>query len=231
MKKNQLKLLLIFFIIFTLILTGNVLAQSNTDIEDDSPASPATTEALKDIVGKVAEEKKSPENSDEIKRGFIGLVERVSEEAITFSNAKGTQIVPINDQVTLEKNDKNIEIKDIEIEDSAIILGIQKKDDFTPIKIIFSEKNLRPKSQLVLIGALTEIDTKQITIESRKEAKEHQIILNTQTEYEDITEEEIDKTDLFEKMQMIVAGFITTDEEAETETKTAKIIRALVQVE
>jgi hypothetical protein len=231
MQKNKLKLLLFIFTITTLILASSVLAQSETDVDDDPAENPVATEALKNRVEKVVQEKKSPENNGQTKRGFVGQVERVSEETVTVSNPKGTQIIPLNNQVSLEKNDKNIEVKDIEIEDSAIILGIQEKDNFTPVKIIFSEKDLRPKSQLVVIGALTDIGNNQLTLECRRESKEHQIVLNNQTKYEDIAEETITKAGLFENMQVIVAGFIDRNEEAETETKTARIVRALVQVE
>jgi hypothetical protein len=229
MQKNKLKILLLFFAITMMMLAGGVLAQSETD--DDPSSNPATTEALKDRVEKVVQEKKSFENNGQTKRGFVGQIERVSEETITVSNPKGTQVIPLNDRVSLIKNNKNIAVKDIEIEDSATVLGIQEKDAFTPVKIIFSENNIRSKPQLVLIGTLINIDDSRLTLETRKEAKKHQVILNNQTKYEDITEETVTKTDLFENMQLIIAGFITTNEETEVETKTARIIRALVEIE
>lgn len=229
MKTHKFKLLILILTGSLLISASPVLAQ--TEDTDDPQSNPAATEALKDRVEKVVQEKKSLENNGETKRGFVGLIERVSEETITIRNTKGTQIIPLTNQVELIKNDKLIEVKNIEIDDSAIILGIQTKENFSPVKIIFSETDLQPKPQLVLVGALTSLGSSEITLECRREAKEHQIILGSQTKYEDLTAEPILKSSLFKDMQVIIAGHIEINEAKDTETKTAKIIRSLVEVE
>lgn len=233
MKKRIILLLLLS--LFLLVIISNPLALAQDDTQEEELANPATTEALKDRIEKAVEEKKL--NNDDgqanakTKRGFVGQVERVSSEAITFSTIRGNQIVPIGEQTQLILANRNIKIEDISIEDSAIIMGYQEKDAFSPLKIVFSQHDLKPKPVFVLIGSLVSIDANQLTVLCRKEGREHQILVNNQTKYEDITDETITKNQLFEDMQIIAAGSTEVDETSQEQTKTASIVKALVGID
>ncbi len=225
----KIKLLFVFLSISALICAGTIFAQTETT-DEDSEANPAATEALKDRIEKAVQEKNSANGQDngKTKRGFVGQVERVSEETITINNMKGPQVVSLAETVELIKNDQAIEVGDIEIENSAIVLGYQEENDFTPLRIIITENDFRPKPQLVLIGTILNLDGNRITLASRKDGKEHQIVTTTQTRYEDLVGDKINRTDLFQDMQMIMAGYIETDEEQDTETKYTQVVKSLV---
>jgi len=231
--KKIFNLLLIILTIAVLFLGNSVLAQEEATAEDE--VNPATTEALKDRIEKAVEEQTDntgyTTTASQTKRGFVGRVERVSEEAITLSTNKGPHIVPLNDQPQLIKNNKTLAVKDISIEDSALILGYQEKDAFTPMKILILTQDYAPQAQLVAVGSLTSIDTKTITLTSRKDNQELQIVVNSNTQYLDGDDNAISKNDLFEDMQIIVVGQIDVDEDDQSATNTALIVKSLVKNE
>ncbi len=233
MKKKCIFLLLLSLFLLVAVFNPPVSAQEDT--QEEELADPATTEALRDRIEKAVEEKKL-NNSDsqanaKTKRGFVGQVERVSSESITFSTIRSNLIVSIGEQTQLILANRNIKIEDISIEDSAVVMGYQEKDTFSPLKIIFSQRDLKPKPVFVLIGSLVSIDTNQFTVLCRKESREHQISINNQTKYEDITGETIAQNQLFEDIQIIVAGLTEVDDTSQEQTKTASIVKVLVQVD
>jgi adenosyl cobinamide kinase/adenosyl cobinamide phosphate guanylyltransferase len=246
MKKNTRDKIIIalFFIMLGWISTRLILAQADdAEIESDSvetEASPSTTQALKDRIEKKAEEdladtEQENNQADQKKKAVVGQIERVSEEAITLLNSKGTQIVPVDETTQLTKAGKTIELADIAIEESAIVLGFIQEESFQPIKIIITEEKLLPNPQKIVIGSLIEIGDSQLIICSRESQEEIIFNLNTSTRFEDETGEKINRSALFEEVQLLVAGSLTTDTDDESdsadETSTAAVVRSLAALE
>ncbi len=243
-KTTKDKLIIILcFLSLSLISASLIRAQSPTDSAEDEeiPESvdPTTTESLKNRVNNYEEVLGDEDQPDSQKRGFIGVVQRVSEEALTIQNNKGTQIIPISERVQLTKDGESIALSDIAIDDQTIVMGRQVDDDFLPIKIIVTEDELFPKPQLVMIGSIASIQTDSITVLSRENQQEIDVSLNTETEYQDSDGDIIAKTDLFEALQVIVVGYVEVDEQedtaedstSESETKNALVVKSLAPLE
>ncbi|MBD3250271.1 MAG: hypothetical protein GF381_01730 [Candidatus Pacebacteria bacterium] len=204
--------------------------------EEPDASTPSATQALKDRIEKVVEEKKESvekrikENIQQ-KRGFIGRVGRVSEEAVTIESKQGSQIVPISDQVTIVKSGKEIEVADIAVENWATVLGLQLENDFEPLRIIIQEKSLRTDPQVVVLGTLVSNTSNKLTLRSRLDGQEYQFDLNRSTEYQDNQGEEVSLSDLFEEMQLLIVGLTETDQDDQTETNRAIVVRSLAPIE
>ena len=221
MKKNTRDKIIIalFFVMLGLISTQLILAQAD-DTEIESEASPSTTQALKDRIEKKAEEdltdtQQTNNQADQKKKAIVGQIERVSEESLTLLNSKGTQIIPVDEATQITKAGKTIELADIAIEESAIVLGFVQEESFQPMKII--------------IGSLVKISSSQLIICSRGTQEEIAFNLTASTRFEDGAGGEISRSALFEEVQLLVAGSFTT--EVADETPTAVVIRSLAALE
>ncbi len=206
-----------------------------TEESQDQEATSATTTSLKERIEKVVEEKESKNGSvaGEAKynsRAIVGVVERVSESAITVSNTSGSIIIPVTSEVELTKKDKPFEISDIEIENSVIALGLQAGETFTPIKVIIEEERILPRSQVVTIGAVKEVTKNSLTLESRLTASTLTFSFDKNIQVIDAEDDEISTTDLFEDVQVVIAGYVNDNNDNET-SSAAQIVKALVSLD
>ncbi len=236
-KTTRDKLIIILFFLMMSIISGQLIFAQTDDTQDEpeatESASPTVTESLKEQIQKTKEVLGDSDEEDIQKRGFIGLIQRVSEEAITLENSKGTQIIPINDEVELTKAGEEIALSDVAIEDHIIVMGWETEDDFTPIKVIVTEENLQPRPQLVVLGSVAEIDTNSLTILTRGEQREVEVQTNIQTQFENADGETISKASLFEKLQVIVVGYVNIadkTDESDQDVNHATVVRSLAPV-
>jgi hypothetical protein len=227
-KITKLSLALIMFSFLIAGMSSTVLAQESVIL--DASTSSKTTQKLKERIEKIVEEKKEQikgiiSNLDATKQGFIGEVQRISEETITIKTNKTTRIIPINETVELIKDGEKIELSDIAVENWLVVMGVLEEDTFNPIRILVSAETLRPLPSYITIGGITKIDTNEITVNPR--ASEETVALTTDrnTVYEDINGEEIDESDIEEDTQALI---VALDDDGE---KIAQRIRILTVLE
>lgn len=195
----------------------------------ESATGSGTTENLKKRIEKLVEEKRDQIEGVLLefgvrKRGFIGEVQRVSEDSITVKSKKGTEIISV-EGVSLRKSGKEIQVNDIAIDDWVVVLGYIENDAFLARRILVSGTSLRPDPQIVEVGTITASDRTSFTLETRGTQEILTVKTNTNTEYQDIQGNEIARTDVTADTQALVVGF---DREGD---KVATIIRILTVVE
>ncbi len=249
-KTTRNKLIMIsFFIALSLASVNFISAQTDQNTktavetleEVIQEASPSTTNSLKEriekaVEGQASNDSQNQEQADgQEKKGFVGEVTRVSEEAITIENSKGSQIIPITETTDVTKQSEAIELNDIAIEDDVIVMGFTQEDDFQTVKVVVTEQELLPAPQLIVIGSLTDISQSAITVKARSSQDKTKIKINNDTTFEDASSEAIESTALFEDLQVLIAGYIEIEEDENAqvidETKTALIVRSLAPVE
>lgn len=234
MKKNTRDKIIIalFFVLLGLVSTRLILAQiddSKTEVDSlETEVMPSDTQPLKDRIEKKAEEAST---IDQKKKAIVGQIERVSEESLTLINSKGIQIIPVDETTQLTKAGEAIELADIAIEESAIVLGIIQEESFQPLKIIITEEKLLPDPQKIVIGSLVEISDNQLIIRSRETQEEITFDFVISTRFEDEAGEEINQSALFEEVQLLVAGSIIAQTDTDDETPTAAVVRSLATLE
>lgn len=219
---------------FTMMMAGEThtaYAQDDAAPTEASSSAQETTQKLKERIERIVEEKREQikgvlDTLDQEKRGFIGEVTRVSEETITVTNIKGTQIIPYDDSISLLKDDDAIELAEVEVGNWLVVMGLIEDDTFAAKRILVSEDTLRPDTVLVEIGAVQNIARNSITIVSRASGNTGTFDTTTSTRYQDITGQEIDRNAITEDVQAIVIGSENEDNE-----RTARLVRVLTTVE
>ncbi len=221
----------IVFLIFSALLlsSANPATAQETASSSGSPTLEETGKAVKERIRKWSEQnsekiKGTIDQLSQQKRGFIGQVERVTKESLTITNNKGTEIIPIDEQITLLKANQKISIDDIAVDDWLVVMGLVIDDVFTPKRILVSTKSLRPKHHLVILGTITGQSPTTITILSRQN-QEINLKINTQTNYQDQNGDTVLSSDFIEDIQVLVVGNESQN------TKTASLIRSLVSLE
>lgn len=196
-----------------LSLTASPLSAQTAEETDTTPT---TTEKLKERIDKLIEQRK--EKIDTVlgevtspKRAFVGQVSRVSETTITLNVAGTTRIVPLDSGVTLIKNGKTTAAENIAVDDWALVMGLWEDDTFTPKKIFFSEKSLRPKTQIVALGSLKEVKKTSLQFQARGQEEVLTLTLNSKTRYQDVKGETATLSQFVAEDQVLIIGYKDDD--------------------
>lgn len=223
------KILLTSFSLLLLILAKPVLAQEATD--SGSPSLEETGKAIRERFQRLGADPKRVEKIKGIvnqlsqqKRGFIGQVDRITEESLTITNSKGTEIIPIAEEVTLLKANQKISVDEIAVGDWLVVMGLIIDDTFTPKRILVSAKSLRPKNHIIMLGTIIEQSSKKIIILSRQN-EEVSLKISTKIEYQDHDGEDALGSEFTEDIQVLIIG------DEDDNGKNASIIRSLVSLE
>lgn len=158
------------------------------------------------------------------KRGFIGQVNRVTEESLTLTNSKGTEIIAFDETVTLLKNNQEISIDEVAVDDWLVVMGLMIDDAFVPKRILVSSGSIRPQNHLITMGTIVEQTSKEITVLSRKD-EEIKFAISSKTEYQDHDGEAAVSNDFVDDFQVLIVA--NEDEDG----KNANVIRSLVSLE
>lgn len=209
--------------------TFTYAAQPTPLTTEDSSAD--TTEELKKRIEKAVEEKREQIKgalqgiaADE--KGFIGEIQRVTDEAITIKSSDKTTIIPVTSAIQLKRKNVTIKIDDVAVGNWAIIIGKESATgEFAPEQVLVSTETLQPKPQTIVIGNITTITAKEISVTSRLNGQKYTFAVtkNSSTENNDGTALPIKN---FEKdIQVLIVGI---NNDTTTELKT---MRALAPIE
>lgn len=215
--------------LFMFILSKPIFAveSTTTPTSKDEATQSASLENIKKIIKDNIENSKVKGAIDNLlnrKIAILGQVSRVTDETITISNRLGTRIIPLAENLSILRDEKEIKITDIAVENWVTILGKIKDDDFSPSFIYVSTTSLQPKTQYIKIGTITAVSKTSITIKPRSNEAEKEISVTKTTSFEDLNGVAIELADLSEDVTVLVSGH-------ETETKVeATTIRSLAPV-
>ncbi len=171
MKQTTIIITTLLFL-FSLSSVSSISAQTPSPEPEDvtSSSDEAIQQNLKDRLKKVIEEK-----SERIKgitdgapkKGFIGVVRRISEEALTLDTPRGPVVLTITGDIQFFEAKKTIARTDIEISNEVVVIGTQVKDEFAPERIYLSKTPLRPPTRTIIVGNVKKVEKNSVTILTR----------------------------------------------------------------
>lgn len=214
-------------VVSTFAQTATEEAQADQEATDSSSTSDSIND-IKKIIKENIENSKVKGAIDNLlnrKIAILGQVTRITDETITIENIDGTRILPLDDEPEITKDGDQIDVDKVEVENWVLALGNLKEDNFSPRFIEVSTDTLRPKNQMVMIGTISEIGLKQITIIPRSEESEKTLTVSTSTVFQDFDGEEVSLSDFEEDFNVLVTGFV--DDEGDVTIATLKSLAAL----
>lgn len=219
-------LIVLTTIILFFVSTAPIMAQE----EISSDSAQETTKNLKTRIEKVVQEKREQikgviEKISQQPRGFVGEVQRISEESLTIRNSKGVQILPIDETVEILKKGEAIQLSEIEVENWVVVMGVDIQDTFTVKRILVSEDSLSLKEYFVILGIITKINSNSIVVSPRISQDSIDYDFNKSTIFQDLNGNEIDSQLLEEESQILIVGYKTEDGNIATKIRSLSIVQ------
>lgn len=168
-----------------------VASPTSTNTADESDASPSA-ETSKETIEEI--KRRIEKNSDLVKGvtdpaqeriGLIGEVMRITGESLTVKTNTATVIMALTDSVRISSGNKTIKATDIAVGNWVSIIGTEVDDAFTPKTISVSTESLRPKTQEVALGTITEISRTEIAFTPRGSEDTKTVTINRTSTFED----------------------------------------------
>lgn len=209
MKSKLLQLALVFTLLCAVVAVPiRTLAADDTSEEASNSA---TTSELKKRIEKVVDEKREQikgvlQDLLANKKGFIGEITRISEEAITVKSADNTTIIPIAESLNIMQDGKDLEVSAIEVGNWVTVLGNKDGEGIEAEYLMVSDDSLSPKPQLVNLGSITEITRTSITITTRGTQEDRELNIVKGTEFQDVDGEEATVAEFEEDLNVLVVA-------------------------
>lgn len=146
--------------------------------------------------------------------GIVGEVQRINDDALTVRNVQGTTILSLGaPDITITRDKEKIQIKDIAVGNWVALLGYKEGEDFAPKAVLVSADSPRPKPQLVVLGTITEISTKSVTVLNRATAEERTFAFTRTSNIQDSAGDSLRLADVDVDTTALVVA--TTDDASE----------------
>ncbi len=144
------------------------IAHAQQQVVESTPAttsSPIDPDSIKDNIKeriKQVVESSSPTalgitNSEP--KGWVGSVESIANETLTITSETTSRLVSFSPNVVIIKDEEEVDLEDIAIEDSIIAMGIVDENDILEAKrILVLEEAPTKSTKKTLIGTVVETD-------------------------------------------------------------------------
>lgn len=178
------------------------------DGKEVGEASSASTEAIKELIlKKVVEQAEEAEKTDQDdsnadlgtlsdwRKAVMGQIEKITDNSIAVKTKFGNLVIATDADLTIWKKDKKALVKSIEIGNWLLILGTTKVSQknqpdilssLKPQSLFIYEQNPMPKEPFMEIGTVQNISKSQLTILSRSSQSEINIVVNSDTNFQDL---------------------------------------------
>ncbi len=217
---------------FSTALAVPVSAQSNpntaTESTEESLPDKETAENLRKRIEDVVKERSEQvrgaiDKLSQRRRGFVGQIERVTQESLTVRSSAGLDIIPLDSTVTLlDEDDDSLEIDDVVVGSWATVVGVIEDDSFEPLRISITEESPRPNDHTLSIGTIAEISRTTLSLNPRSSDTTISLTLDTDTVFQDIDGNELASSLISTGTQAVILQYNT--EEA---SNAASIVRVL----
>lgn len=201
--------LLIAFVLF--LLPSSLVFAANSS--DSATQTEETNEIdnIKKIVKERATELGTVGADLRTQKAYLAKVVRVSEETLTVTNYSGNKIIPLGDDIVIQKKDKDIKVDEIVIDNWVGIYSDVVDDNLKIKKIIVYEKNFSPKNKIITIGSIADIGKNDLEIAPRNKSDNQHFSFAKTTSYQDYRGETVKLTDFYKDLQCLIVAFADKD--------------------
>lgn len=194
---------LAFFSLFLTSLVNPISAQA----EEDSSDSASTIDNIKKVIQEKKTELGTVGANLRTQRAYLAKVLRVSEETLTVSNYAGNKIIPLEEDVLMQKSNKDIGVADIAVDNWVGVYGEIVDDNLKIKKIMVYEKDFSPKDKIISIGSISSLGKNDLKINPRSGGQELSLSFDKNTSFQDFAGEEVSVDDFYEDLQCLVVAF------------------------
>lgn len=212
-KINRRNLLLVIAFIMFLLPAKLVFAENSATSSSGSADQQAQEDENSTInnIKKVIQEKKVELGSIganlRSERAYLAKVLRVSEETLTVTNYSGNKIIPLEESIVIQKNDKDAKVSEIAVGSFVGVHGEIINDNLKIKKISIYEKDFSPKDKIITLGSISMIGKSDLKITPRSGEKELAFSFDKKTSFQNFKGEEAKLAEFYEDLQCLVVAF------------------------
>lgn len=205
-------LLLLAFVVF-LLPAKLVFAQNNATNSSDSATQTEEVDENSTInsIKKVIQEKKTELGTVganlRSERAYLAKVLRVSEETLTVNNYSGNKIIPLEEDVIIQKKGKDIKVEDIAVDNWVGVYGEMNNDNLKIKKIVVYDHDFSPKNKIIALGSISSIGKNDLSLTPRSGETALNFSFDKNTNFQDNQGEEISASDFYEDLQCLIVAF------------------------
>lgn len=206
-KYNNLFLLIAcsFFLLSTSIVFAVSSSDSATQQKEDAENS--TIDNIKKVIQEKKTELGTVGANLRAQRAYLARVIRVSEETLTVNNYSGNKIVPLSEDVVIQKNGKDIEVDEMIVDNWVGVYSDLVDNNLKIKKIIVYEKDFTPKNKIITIGSIADIGKSDLEIVPRAEGENLHFSFAKDTSFQDYKGEAVELTDFYQDLQCLIVAF------------------------
>ncbi len=189
--------------LFLLASVNPILAQD----KQDSSESASTIDNIKKVIQEKKTELGTMGANLRSQRAYLAKVLRVSEETLTVSNYAGNKIIPLEEDISMQKAGKDIGVADIAVDNWVGVYGEIVDDNLKIKKIMVYEKDFSPKTKIITVGSISSLGRSDVKINPRSGEQELSFSFDKNTSFQDFAGEEVLVSDFYEDLQCLVVAF------------------------
>lgn len=209
-KKIKSKALLLAMIFVLFAWSARIVFANNSSTSSAETQENEATSTI-DNIKKVIQEKKTELGTVganvRTQRAYLAKVTRVSQETLTVNNYAGSKIVPLNEDVIIQKKGKDIKIDEIVIDNWVGVYSELVEDNLKIKKIIVYEKDFTPKNKIISIGSIAELGKNDLQLMPRNGETPQRFSFSKTTSFQDYRGEEVKLSDFYQDLQCLIVAF------------------------
>lgn len=206
--KTSLISLLISLILLSSFLLIKPFFNAQAQTTDDAEASEESTilNIKKVIQDKQAELGQNSQENNQRKQAYLAQVKRVSAETLTVLNDQLNIIIPVTDDLAIIKDEKTIDIDQIEVEDWVIVYSVVEKDTANVKRILVSDKDFTQVERKIMLGTIVEIYSSNLLFDARTGEENLSFLIDKNTQFFDLNGDEISINDFYPDLQCLIVA-------------------------
>ncbi len=205
--KNFLLLLSCFvFLLSASLVFASTSSESATQREEEKEEN-STIDNIKKVLQEKKTELGTVGSNLRTEKAYLAKVTRVSQETITVNNYAGNKIVPIGEDIVIQKKDKDIKVEEIVIDNWVGIYSEVVEENLKIKKIVVYEKNFTPKNKVITIGSIADLGKNDLEVDPRSEGENLHFSFDKNTKFQDYKGETVKLTDFYKDLQCLIVAF------------------------
>jgi len=191
-----------------LLSTSIVFAANSSDsAQQKQEAENSTIDNIKKVIQEKKTELGTVGADLRTERACLAKVTRVSQETLTVNNYSGSKIVPLSEDITIQKKGKDIKIDDVVIDNWVGIYSEIVDNNLKIKKIIVYEKDFTPKNKIITIGSIADIGKDDLEIMPRTSGENLHFSFTKKTSFQDYKGETVELSDFYKDLQCLIVAF------------------------
>jgi hypothetical protein len=207
MSKLTLYLITGFMLISSFFAIPMINAQSESEATEES-----TISNIKKVLDKQVELGQNDQQLAQLKQAYLAQVKRVSAETLTVLNNQNSIVIPVTEDLEIIKKEKIIKISEIAVDDWIIVYSVFEENAYSPKRIVLTNDDFTQKDRKIMIGSITELSSSSLLFDSRTGESDFNFLLNKNTQYFDVSDNEVGLKDFYADLQCLIIATAQTND-------------------